>query len=331
MQLSTSSLLGFRGAPATEGLRRVGSAKIGGPVITGPSSATVIEGQDTTISGVNVGDDFSTTFTLTLEDTNGLLSATGTGVTGDDTTTLVLAGTILQVNTDLQTLTDTDSSLADDTINLIGIDGDDEYALQNSIAVTVVACYVRGTMIRTIEGERAIESLAIGDVVLTAGGEEKPIRWIGHRAYKKRFACCNPDVLPICIAAGALADGVPSRDLYVSPQHAMFIDGVLVPAIDLVNGTSITEAVSMEEIAYFHIELAEHDVLLANGAPSESFIDDNSRMMFHNAYDFAALYPSAERRPAIYCAPRVSSGPLLDTIRRRIERRVKNLPVRRAA
>ncbi len=187
MQLSTSSLLGFRGAPATEGLRRVGSAKIGGPVITGPSSATVIEGQDTTISGVNVGDDFSTTFTLTLEDTNGLLSATGTGVTGDDTTTLVLAGTILQVNTDLQTLTDTDSSLADDTINLSAIDGVGNTALPHSIAVTVVACYVRGTMIRTIEGERAIESLAIGDVVLTAGGEEKPIRWIGHRAYKKAF------------------------------------------------------------------------------------------------------------------------------------------------
>jgi len=331
MQLSTSSLLGFRGAPATEGLRRVGSAKIGSPIITGPSSATVIEGQDTTISGVNVGDDVSNTFTLTLEDTNGLLSATGTGVTGDDTTTLVLAGTILQVNTDLQTLTDTDSSLADDTINLSAIDGVGNTALPHSIAVTVVACYVRGTMIRTIEGERAIESLAIGDVVLTAGGEEKPIRWIGHRAYSKRFACCNPDVLPICITAGALADGVPSRDLYVSPRHAMFIDGVLVPAIDLVNGTSITEAVSIEEIAYLHIELAEHDVLLANGAPSESFIDDNSRMMFHNAYDFAALYPSAERRPAIYCAPRVSSGPLLDTIRRRIERRVKNLPVRRAA
>jgi hypothetical protein len=332
MQLLTSALLGFQGAPTAEAWRRVGSSKVGSdPIITAPSTATLLEGQATTISGVSVSDLGANTFTLTLEDTDGLLSATGTGVTGAGTHTLVLEGTLSQVNLDLNTLTDTDPSLAAGSISLSGHDELSDYATPQSIATNVVACYLRGTMIGTVDGERAIETLAIGDVVLTARGEQKPIRWIGHRAYRKRFACCNSDVVPIRIAAGALADGVPSRDLYVSPQHAMFIDGVLVPAIDLVNGTSITEAVSMEEIAYFHIELAEHDVLLANGAPSESFIDDNSRMMFHNAYDFAALYPSAERRPAIYCAPRVSSGPLLDTIRRRIERRVKNLPVRRAA
>jgi hypothetical protein len=332
MQLLTSALLGFQGASAAEARRRVGSAKVGSnPIITSPVDATVIEGQATTITGVSVSDAGASTFTLTLQDTDGLLSATGTGITGAGTNTLVLAGTISDVNADLGTLTDTDPLLANDTITLSGHDELSDFAAPHSIALTVVACYLRGTMISTVDGERAIESLAIGDVVLTASGEEKPIRWIGHRAYRTRFARCNPDVLPIRIAAGAFAARVPSRDLYVSPLHAMFIDGVLVPAIDLVNGTSITQAASIDEIEYFHIELAEHDVLVANGTPSESFVDDNSRMMFHNAFDFAALYPKAERGPAIYCAPRVSSGLLLDAIRRRIDRRAKNVPARRAA
>jgi hypothetical protein len=316
-RLLANTLVGFRSALSAAGWTRVGSAKIGGnPVITAPTTATVTEGQATPISGLSfTNSNGATTFVMTVQDTNGLLSATGTGVSGSGT----------------QTLTDTDSSLSADTIHLSGSDTFGYDAQPLAIAVTVAACYLRGTMIATPSGERAIESLAIGYPVLTAAGEAEPIRWIGRRAYKTRFARCNPDVAPIRIAANALADGVPSRDLYVSPLHAMFIDGVLVPATDLVNGATISEQPATRDIEYFHIELAEHAVLLANGAPSESFVDDDSRMIFHNAYDYFALYPDAPPRPAIYCAPRISAGEALDAIRRRITSRIVQPAASRAA
>ena len=332
-RLLASTLVGFRSAVSAAGWDRANSAKVGGPspTITAPANATVTLGQDTAISGVSeTSNDGAASVTFTLQDTNGLLSATGTGVTNSGTTTLTIQGTDAEVNADLATLTDNDSTLANDTINLSAVDSISNSAIPQSIAVTV-ACYLRGTMIATPAGERAIESLAIGDLVFTAAGASEPIRWIGHRAYNTRFARCNPDVVPVRIAAGALADGVPYRDLHVSPRHALLIDGVLVQASDLANGITIAERMPADEIAYFHIELAEHAVLLANGAPSESFVDDDSRMMFHNGYDYAALYPNAEPRPAVYCAPRISAGPGLDAIRRRVDSRIVTLVVSRAA
>ncbi len=330
-RLLGASLVGFRNT-LSAGWSRAGSAKIGSnPIITAPAKASVTQGQPTTISGVSVSDTGPNTFTLTIQDTNGLLSATGTGISGAGTTTLTIAGTLAQVRADLGTLTDTDPSLANDTIILSGYDELSDYANEKSIAVTVVACYLRGTMIATPFGERAIESLAIGDFVLMASGGAEPIRWIGRRAYKARFARANAEIVPVRIAAGALADGVPSRDLFVSPRHAMFLDGVLVPATDLVNGVTITPKMPADDIEYFHIELVEHAVLLANGAPSESYVDDETRMMFHNAYDYLAAYPDAKPCQAVYCAPRVSAGEVVEAIRRRIMGRIPAVVVASAA
>jgi len=184
-----------------------------------------------------------------------------------------------------------------------------------------VACYCRGTLITTSEGERAVEDLQIGDMIVTARGEARPIRWIGRRSYSGQFARGNRDILPVVIRKGALADAIPTRDLAVSPLHAMYLDGVLVPAAALVNGRTILQAEQIDEVSYFHIELDTHDVILAEGAASETFVDDNSRGMFHNAHDYAVLYPEATRSPARYCAPRIEDGVILETLRKAIDAR----------
>jgi autotransporter passenger strand-loop-strand repeat protein len=182
-------------------------------------------------------------------------------------------------------------------------------------------CYCPGTLIATAAGEVPVETLAIGDLVRTASGALRPVKWMGRRAYGGRFAAGQTQILPVRIAAGAIADGVPARDLFVSPLHAMLIDGVLVPAMHLVNGISVVQLESVETVEYIHVELDSHDVILAEGAASETFVDDSSRGMFHNAAEFAALYPDTVAQPARYCAPRVEEGEALAAIRRKLAAR----------
>jgi len=131
------------------------------------------------------------------------------------------------------------------------------------------------------------------------------------------FTFCT-DILPVCIKAGALDVHLPARDLWISPHHAMFIDGVLIEAKDLVNGVSIVQAEKVEQVDYFHIELETHDVIIAEGALSETFVDDDSRGMFHNVHEFDELYPDAVREPARYYAQRLEGGYEVEAVRRRI-------------
>jgi uncharacterized repeat protein (TIGR03803 family) len=181
-----------------------------------------------------------------------------------------------------------------------------------------VPCYLAGTRIATSTGEVLVETLDIEDRVVTLSGEVKPIKWIGRRSYGGRFVMGRKDILPVCIKAGALDDNVPQRDLWISPNHAMYLGGVLIEAKDLVNGVSIVRAENVEKVEYFHIELDTHDVIVAEGAFSETFIDDDSRGLFLNAHEYRMLYADAVPALAQYCAPRVEDGYEVEAVRQHL-------------
>jgi autotransporter passenger strand-loop-strand repeat protein len=236
---------------------------------------------------------------------------------------------ILDSATDILTVTESAGTY---TQQLAGDYSEDYFTLASDnnggtlITEQMTPCYCRGTRIRTPRGEVAVEELRIGDRVATIGGAALPLKWIGRRTYRDWLAVGDPDVQPIRFKAGSIADNVPARDLLVSPEHAMFLDGVLIPARHLVNGLSILKVERMEEIEYFHLEFDRHVVIFAESAAAESFTDDDSRMLFHNADEYRRLYPDEPRsRYAAFCAPRIEAGYEVEAVRRGLAARATRL------
>jgi hypothetical protein len=167
-------------------------------------------------------------------------------------------------------------------------------------------CYLRGTYIRTPGGERKIEELNVGNHVVAFSGESKPIKWIGRQSFKKSTECWPKDFEPIRISRFALDERSPHRDLYVSPNHAIYIDGVLIPAKYLVNGLNIAQCAPEDAnvIDYLHIELFTHDVIYAEGATAETFGSlREARDHFDNFYEYYRLYPHEAEAAPSPCVP----------------------------
>jgi len=155
---------------------------------------------------------------------------------------------------------------------------------------TSTACFMAGTLIATPNGARAVETLAIGDMLLTHDGRVAPIRWVGRNTVSMVFAD-KLRTLPIRVVAGALGDNVPARDLLLSPDHALLVGDVLVQAGALVNHTTIARETNVpSSFVYYHVELADHALILAEGAPAETFIDNVDRMAFDNWEEHERLY-----------------------------------------
>ena len=298
-----------------------------GQIIVDPSSLTIgdLSGTGTTTIGASssltIGGTASAGETIVFAGTGGSLNldpgafaATLSGFQAGDTLTAGNGATI------------TGASFVNGTTLDLTISGGGQFALRldpseaadysggatvsvvdGAVTTTAVTCFAEGTHLATPEGPIAVEALRTGGMVLTASGAARPVRWIGYRQVDLTR---HPDpgaVRPIRIRAGALAENVPHRDLLVSPDHGMLLDGMLIPARMLLNGASILREETWRRVTYLHVELDRHDVLLAEGAAAESYLDTGNRDSFTNAPGptrlHAGLAGDQARREAESCAP----------------------------
>ncbi len=161
----------------------------------------------------------------------------------------------------------------------------------------ITACFAAGTRIAGVFGKVPVEALREGDQVRTASGRLATVRWMGHRRTNLRQHPRPHDVMPVRVRAGAFGERLPSRDLVLSPDHAVFMDGYLVPIRHLVNGQSIVQE-TRDTVTYWHVELERHDVVLAEDLPCESYLDTGNRAAFENAEGPTDLHPDFARQDA---------------------------------
>ena len=184
----------------------------------------------------------------------------------------------------------------------------------NGTDIFLSVCYVAGTRILAPAGEQVVDSLAVGDLILTQHGqklEPHPVKWLGHRRIDLDAHPRPETVAPIRIERDAIADNMPHTDLLVSPDHAILVDGKLIAARRLINGSTIRRERGWTSVDYFHVELDQHAILLAEGLPAESYLDTGNRGFFANSGAPVVMHPDLTdetdypTREAGSCAPLV--------------------------
>lgn len=227
-------------------------------------------------------------------------------------------GTISIEGTDYPVFSDTDNggTLNDNTLYVVTPPSFDSSALPDNLGnatdSSLTECFLEGTKISTPKGATRVEELSIGDAILTADGESIPVRWIG----RQRVVCAflPPErLMPVRIRAGALGAGLPLRDLHLTANHALMIEGLLINASALINGTSIDWIPLTElgtEYSIYHIETEHHSLILAEGTPAESYIDYLSRSSFYNYDEYLEIY-GMEKTISEMPMPRISTARLV--------------------
>ncbi|MEI7709921.1 MAG: Hint domain-containing protein [Rhodospirillales bacterium] len=180
-------------------------------------------------------------------------------------------------------------------------------------------CFLPDTLIETPDGQVRVQDLKTGDIVTTFSGAHRPISWIGTGSVLATRGKRGP-ATPVIVRKHALGHGMPFYDLRVTKGHSFLLDGVLIPVEFLVNHRTIEWDDRAKEVTLYHVELETHDILIANGAPAESYRDDGNRWLFQNAnsgWDQPAKEP---------CAPVLTGGPIVDAVWRRLLERATDRP-----
>jgi hypothetical protein len=282
--LTLGNLLVGAGVPLTFTFDNNATGKNAGVIEFGTTGATATQ----TITGVAWGDEFvidGATFTGDKVSYNAPTTTLKVTNQAGTTTFFTMTGVTAAAGTTF-TIVDTD--------------------------IIQAVCYARGTMLRTPDGELPVEKLRAGKQVITlVDGQEVPkeVTWLGHRRINLAGHPRPETVAPIRIRRGAFAEGVPHRDLIVSPDHAIFVDGRLICARQLVNGSTIRQESDWTAVDYYHVELESHAILLAEGLPAESYIDTGNSGFFENSDAPLVLHPDLTdetdypTRQAGSCAP----------------------------
>jgi hypothetical protein len=277
------------------------------------------------LSGVSIsdGDAISANETITISITApyplDVTPASGAAVTGANSDSLTLVGDIDAINAELGSLTIDIPDLGYTHQFSIDFEGNDGRGSSLQLA-----CFLAGTQLATSLGSMSVEDLVVSDTVYVKDRTLASVTWIGHRTINCRRHPRPEDVWPVRIAAGAFGDELPIRDLLLSPDHAVYVDDVLIPIKHLINGTTIVQE-EVDEVTYYHVELDHHDVILAEGLPCESYLDTGRRSAFANGGAATMLHPEFDLHPdnqllweSLSYAPLVVTGPVLERVRRKL-------------
>lgn len=357
--LATGGTLNIVGVSSTNVLGVSGNLEIAGSGTLQFSETSIASGSGTTVNfqsaaGTMSNDNTTGNYTINLgtsTDTfNAALEHMAVGTTtGSDagasvidldslvvTSGTIVGGSELEVVAGASTFiwNTSGTSFAGDFLNFAtdGSGGTD-------IWVDTHPCYAEGTRILTERGEVAVEALAAGDMVVTLAGDStslQPVRWIGERRMNLRQHPQPNLVAPVRVRQHAFGENLPTRDLLLSPDHCLFVDGKLIPAKLLINDLTIVQERATTAVHYYHVELDQHSVMLAEGLPAESYLDTGNRAMFANAGLALVLHPEFAVNAGLKCwetdacAPLTVSQELVKPIWDRLVERAESLGYQRA-
>jgi hypothetical protein len=216
------------------------------------------------------------------------------------------------------------------TINMVGNYQTSDFYIKpdGNGGTDILLCMATGTKLSTVEGWCKVEKLEPGNRMMTASGESRPVRWIGRRVVNLAKHPYPEKVCPVRVLKGTFGFNCPQTDVLLSPDHAVFTDGVLIPIRYLINGDSIRQEFDRSTITYYHVELDRHDVLIADGLQVESYLDTGGRNNFEDAEATIAMHPDFSFREweASGCAPLMVTGPIVESVRHRLSERTIPCP-----
>lgn len=260
----------------------------------------------------------------------------GTAAGNSDGITLagVKAADIVHVDyPDANHVTFTLADKSEVTLNIIGV-GNFGYSLETDGNGDLIyeVCFLAGSMVATPDGERAVETMQVGDLVTAYDWQNntyvnRPVVWVGRKHKQiKQGVPVDLAGYPVRVCANAIADGVPYKDLLVTPEHCLFFDGKFIPARMLVNGQSIIYDINISSYDYYHVETEEHSVLTVDGIYTESYLDTGNRRTFRQDGNLAVIRNTQRSWENDAAAPLVVARDVVEPLYNKVVSRCDSLP-----